>query len=170
MANYLTLALDGVKTLVAAITASTGVADADKIIATDANGLIDPSFLPPNLGGCTEVAVAQTALTAGDFVELFDDGGTLTARLADDSLAQPASGFVLDTVTLGSNVTVYLDGENTALTGLTAGETYWLDAAGAIALAPSITDNFVVQRMGEALNATTLCFNGSNDFCAIDIA
>ena len=40
--------------LVAAITASSGSGDADKIVATDVNGLIDSSLIPPSGTGISE--------------------------------------------------------------------------------------------------------------------
>ena len=46
MNKFLTL-VNGIRTLVAAISASTGAADADKIVATSSTGQIDKSLLPP---------------------------------------------------------------------------------------------------------------------------
>lgn len=146
---------NGKKTLESAINSSAGAGDANKIIMTDAGGLIDPTFLPST--GDISVEASEN-LSAGDFVNLFDDSGTVRMRLADNSNGRPADGYVLNAVTaLASGVIKPLHvGVNNQLAGLTAGSRYFLDTAGGVTTtAPSSTGD-TVQCLGIALSATEL--------------
>lgn len=167
MSRYLSL-VQGVKVLLSAISAFTG--NANEIIATDGSGFIDSSLLPPGVGGCTFTNVtADGNLTAGMVIDIYDNSGTLTARPADNANGEAADGFVTAAFTSGdTNVTVFTAGE-LPLAGLTAGEDYWLSASGAIVLGPPAEpEDGIVQFIGVANTATTLCFNPGAP-CAIDL-
>ena len=56
MAKYVSFAANKSQ-LVSAIAASTGVSDADKIVATNASGVIDPTLIP-STGISAELAIA----------------------------------------------------------------------------------------------------------------
>jgi hypothetical protein len=156
--NFLTLIGNKISE-VAGLVASAGAADAGKIPALDANGRIDQSMMPVGIGADTKLIVTSEALTAGDFVNIYDVSGTATCRKASAADAtKPAHGFVLDNVSSAANATVYFEGPNTALTGLTAGTTYVLSATtpgGVVALAsaPGAAGN-VLQTLGVATAAT----------------
>ena len=98
-------------------------------------------------------------LTAGDYVNTFNDAGTLKARLATATTAtKPASGYVNDTVTAGNTVTVFRDGINPNVSGLTVGDLQFLSdttPGGVTAIKPSAGSSFI-QQLGEALSATTM--------------
>lgn len=146
---------------VAALQASAGAGDAGKIPALDASGRIDNSMMPVGIGADTKDIVTSEALSAGDFVNIYDNAGTPTARKADaSSPAKRAHGFVLAAVGSGANATVYFEGQNTQVSGLTAGEVYLDDASpgDATDTAPS-TAGHIVQRLGVALDATTIDFD-----------
>lgn len=141
---------------------SAGAADAGKIIATDATGKLDPSFLPAGIGANTLSAPASEALTAGAFVNLFDNNGALGARLADNSNGRPAHGYVNSAVASGAAATVNrLNTVNANRSGLTAGKEYWLGAAGGVtatALDPTAVGSVgkVDQYLGLAKSDTEL--------------
>ncbi len=148
----------------AAVQSSGGAGDAGKIVALDAGGRIDNSMMPVGIGAETKTLTASEALNAGDYVNIFDDTGVTKCRKADATVAgKEANGFVLAAVLLGNPATVYLDGINNQLMGLTGGTVYYLSttAGQPTDTAPSGAGN-VVQRLGRALSATELSFEPSS--------
>lgn len=147
---------------IAAIVTSAGATDAGKIIATDASGKLDASFLPAGIGANQVVAPASEALSAGNFVNLHDDSGTLKARKADNSNNRPAHGYVEAAVTISSDATVKrLNTVNASLSGLTPGAEQWLGTAGGLIATPlDATDGAnagkACQYLGIAKSATEL--------------
>lgn len=136
---------------------STGVAEAGDVVALDSTGKLDPSLFPVGFGDDLAVFPAAEALSAGDYVNIFDDGGTPSVRLADNSNGRDAHGFVLDAVTIGNNASVYFEGANDALTGLTVGARYYLDTAGSVtATAPLAPAATISQFVGIAISATAI--------------
>ena len=159
--KYLTILSNGLRGLVEALVVSAGAGDAGKIVATGADGRLDESVMPVGVGADLTVCPAFENLVAGDFVHLFDDAGTLKARLADASFANAgkrAWGFVVDNVTAPANATVYHEGLNNELSGLTIGETYALSAVtpGKVVALSSIstTSGHIRQVLGVAVSAT----------------
>lgn len=161
MANYLNT-LNGHLAQETPIVSSTGVSDASKIVQTDSGGHLDVSVLPAGI--LTQVAVlpASEALAAGDFVNVFDDTGTAKVRLATAATSgKSAHGFVLAAVESAANATVYFEGQNTQVTGATAGEV-WLSATtpgSFTSTAPTGTGK-VQQLIGTAISATAIDFEG----------
>jgi hypothetical protein len=149
---------------------SSGAGDAGKIIALDGAGKLDSSLFPSGFGSSTLTIEASEALSAGDFVNVWDDAGTAKMRKADaTTTGKAADGFVLSSVTSGANGTFYALGEsNDALTGLTVGAIYYLDttAGTATTTRPSSTGN-IIQRLGRAVNATTI---DTGDYTTIEVA
>ena len=145
-----------------AIIASVGAGDAGKIPALDSSGKLDMSFMPAGIGTDTQIIEASEALSAGNFVNIWSDSGSVKVRLADNSNGRAADGFVLDAVSSSANATVYpLDGTNSELTGLTPGAEYWLGTAGGVTNTPlDETDvanaNKISQYLGKAKSATEL--------------
>jgi len=106
-----------------------------------------------------QTAIAAVVLTAGDFVNIYNDGGTLKARLADCSLNRPADGYVLAGYGIGATATVYLEGHNTSLAGLTIGDMLYLSTIGdATATAPTAS-GYIVQPIGQAFTATKAVYH-----------
>lgn len=151
----------GVLTEEEAIQVSSGAGDAGKIPALDSAGRLDNTVMPVGIGADTASIVASENLAAGDMVDIYDDAGTATARKADAaSSGKYATGFVLQATTSPANATIYFEGQNNQLTGLTAGARMYLSATtpGEItATAPTGTGQ-VVQYVGRAINATTIAF------------
>ncbi len=159
MANKYIALITGKLKEVEALVTSAGAGDAGKIPALDAAGLLDASLMPVGVGATVIVADAFEALTAGNFVNLFNDGGALKVRKADATTnAKPAHGFVLENVSESASATVYMLGQiNTAVSGLTIGSDYFLSTTpgGVTTTAPSSTGN-IVQFIGRATQATAL--------------
>ncbi len=65
--KYISLVAGKLKEIFGQVTSS-GVGDADKIVALDATGKIDISLLPPGVGAEVVVAISSENLGAGDFV------------------------------------------------------------------------------------------------------
>ncbi|RJO73000.1 hypothetical protein D5S18_22125 [Nocardia panacis] len=146
----------------AAAQASAGAADAGKIPALDGSGRLDSSMMPAGIGADTAIITASEALAAGDFVNVWNNSGGAKVRKADATTqGKDAHGFVLASVASGANATVYFEGPNTAVTGATPGPVFLAAAAGtATSIAPSGSGN-VVQRIGVAVSATAINFEGS---------
>ncbi|AND75563.1 hypothetical protein [Nostoc phage N1] len=159
--------LNGIQTLFTAIAASSGAGDASKIIMTDASGKIDSTLMPSGLGAATKSVVASEALVAGDFVNIYNNAGTLNVRKADNSNGRPANGFVLSAFASSASATVYLQGENTGRTGLTPGTVYFLGTAGGAATSAPTASGTIIQQLGYSTGATSINFE-YND--AISIA
>lgn len=147
----------GVPTEEASLQSSAGAGDAGKIVALDSTGKIDSTMMPTGIGADTASIVTSENLAAGDFVNIYDDGGTPTARKADATTAgKEAHGFVLAGVTAPAAATVYFEGSNDQVSGATAGKVYLATTAGGfVGTAPSASGN-VVQQVGVATSATSI--------------
>lgn len=156
MAGQFVTKENGREILRTAINSSAGAGDADKIVRLDATGRLDSSLLPVGIGADTQNIEAGEALDAGDFVNIFDDGGTIKVRKADNSNDRRADGFVLSAVTLGANAEVYFEGTNTALSGLSGGSRYYLGTAGDITATPPSTSGTICQFLGKPSSATEM--------------
>lgn len=174
--------------MVAAILTSAGAADAEKIVATNAagvlddtllnaatsggdktlktlpDGTLDPSVMPTGIGADVKNMPASEALAAGDVVNIWSDAGVVKARKADATAeGKEAHGFVKAAFAANAEAAVYFEGRITGLTGLTPGARQYLSAAtpGAITgAAPNAAGN-VVQWVGDAVSATELDFEKS---------
>lgn len=162
--KYLKIA-SGVVGEQAAAQSSAGAGNAGDIVALDAAGLLDITMMPAGVGANTKTLAASEALSAGDFVNVWDDSSTPKMRKADGSAAgKEANGFVLAAVESAAEGTCYLTGVNNQLTGLTGGTVYYLSEAtpgAATGTAPSTATN-IVQRLGKAVSATELSFEPSD--------
>ena len=156
---------DGRVAEVAAIDTTTGASDAGKIVATGSDGKIASTLMPTGIGADSLAVTASENLTAGDFVNLWLDTGTVKARKADATTeGKEADGFIKESALSGATATVYFEGTNTNLTGLTAGARYYLSAttAGlATATAPTGTGK-VVQYLGRASSTTSIAFEATD--------
>ena len=147
------------------LTTSSGASDAGKIPALDSTGKIDQSMMPVGIGADTATIQASEDLAAGDFVNIWDDSGTTKVRKADASVSGKfVDGFVLSAVTSGNNATVYFEGTNTQLTGLTGGSIYYLSdtTPGQVTGTPPSGAGKVVQKVGKAFSATEISFEKSD--------
>lgn len=160
MSRFLNL-VNGVKTWVTALAVSTGAPDANKVIMTSSTGRLDSSLMPVGIGAETQVMVASESLIAGDFVNIFNNGGVPNARKADNSNGRSANGFVLEAVANAANATVYLTGLNNARTGMIPGTAYFLGTSGGISTTPPASTSIgaIIQQLGVSANDTTIQFD-----------
>lgn len=147
----------------AVATQTGGSGNENKIPSLDAAGLLDPTMLPTGVGPDTASIVASENLSAGDFVNIWDDGGTAKVRKAiADGTDKTADGFVLASVTSPASALVYFEGRNTARSGLSIGTVLYLSdsTAGSVTVtAPSGTGQ-EIQRLGKAYSATAMTTEG----------
>lgn len=151
--------IGGVITEVFGVQTSAGAANAGDIVALDDTGRLDNSMMPVGIGSDTAVIDASEGLAAGDWINVWNDGGAAKVRKADATAAgKEVNGFVLAAVTSGNPATVYFEGTNTQVTGQTPGPVWLQTTAGAGgATAPSASGN-LVQQVGVALSATSVNF------------
>lgn len=149
----------GTLTEKAAIQSSAGAGDAGKIVAADASGRIDMSLMPTGVGQDIKLIAASEALSAGDFVNIWNSAGA-KVRKADASVSgKEAHGFVLAAVASGANATVFFEGANTQVTGQTPGPVFLSAATPGAATATAPTGSGqVVQRIGFAVGTTEVNF------------
>ena len=161
--KYIALIGGKLKEVVATVI-STGVTEANKIVALDSSGKLDVSVLPTGVAAEVIVCATSENLTAGQFVNLYDNGGTITARKADATTnTKPAHGFVLASTTSPANATVYFESQqNSALTSLTVGVDYYLSTTpGGVTTTPPSSSGNIVQFLGRATSSTNLPFTPS---------
>lgn len=152
----------GTLTEVEALVTSAGAADAGKIPALDSAGRLSNTLMPTGIGADTATIQASEALAAGAPVNIWNSAGSFRVRNADASTAgKEAHGFVLTAVSSGASATVYFEGNNTQVTGMTPGPVFLSTTPGQYtATAPSAAGN-VVQRCGIATSATSINFEAS---------
>ena len=170
----LSLNTDGSLQEVQPITSSAGASDASKAIQTDSNGKIDVSLMPTGIGADTQSITCSEALAAGDFVNIYNNGGTRNCRkaIATDN-TKPANGFVLSAFSSSSSALVYMRGLNTAVAvgsfvAADVGKKAMLSAStggGITTTAPSSTGN-IAQVLGtiEAVGANVTVNFSENNF------
>ena len=148
--------------IVNSTTTSAGAGSAAKLVALDGSGRIDTTMMPVGIGADTVAITASENLAAGDFVNIHDATGAKVRKADATTAGKEAHGFVLASVTSGQSATVYFEGTNTAVSGQTAGPVFLGTTPGlAVATAPSGSGN-IVQRIGFATGATSINFQ-SND-------
>lgn len=139
-------------------TATGGIANANKIVSLDNNGLLSQSMFPAGVGDDITVVVASENLAAGDFVNLWVNAGALNARKADASTTgKYAHGFVLQGFTAGSSAQVFRRGQNTAITGVAPGDIFLSDVTpGRTTSTPVTGTGKTSQRLGTAVSSTLI--------------
>jgi len=140
-------------------TQSGGSGNENQIPALDSTGRLAVSMMP--VGVAPEVVSLPTSdnLTAGDFVNIYNNAGVATARKADATTSgKECFGYVLAATTAPATALVYTEGTNTQVTGATPGLVFLSTTAGGFtSTAPSSAGNSV-QRIGVATSATTINF------------
>jgi hypothetical protein len=139
---------------------SAGAGNAGDIPALDGTGRLDSSMMPTGIGADTAAIVASEALSAGDLVNVWSNAGTAAVRKADASTTgKEAHGFVQAAFASAATATVYFEGTDTQLSGLTPGVNY-LSATtpGRSSATPPSTVGQTVQVVGFATSATALNF------------
>ena len=88
-------------TIVNGKTSSAGAGDTGKLVALDSSGRIDLTMMPVGITADVAALTTSEALSAGDFVNIWNSTGA-KARKADATVAgKEAHGFVLGAITSG---------------------------------------------------------------------
>jgi len=138
---------------------STGAPNDGDLVALDSSGKLDVSVLPVGVGPDVKLVVTSETLAAGDYVSFWDNLGTENVRLADNSNGRAAHGFVKAAFSAAATATVYFEGPNDDLSGLTPGERQYLGTSGAVLstpLDPDVATGSIHQLLGIACDATTV--------------
>jgi hypothetical protein len=146
-----------------AVNTAAGAGDANKIARLDSTGKWDPSMMPVGVVPEVLTVTASEAISAGDWVNLWNSTG-LKARKADATVAgKEAHGFALAAISNGATGSIYLEGLNTQVTGKTAGDRQFLSttAGASTTTAPSGAGN-QAQVLGVAVSATSISFKPSD--------
>lgn len=131
---------------------------ANQIPSLDTNGRWLDSMMPVGIAPEIKTAPAYEALGAGDFINMFDDSGTLKMRKADCSNGRRAHGFVLSAFDSGATATMYFEGNNTGVSGRTKAAIQYLSTAGDVTETAPSTAGYMVQELGTAVSATEMNF------------
>jgi hypothetical protein len=145
-------------TIVNSTLTSAGVGDSGKVVALDAAGRISTTMMPVGVAADTAIITTSETLTAGDWVNIHESTGPKVRKADAATQGKIAMGFVLASFGAATAATVYFEGSNTAVTGQTAGAVFLSTTAGqGTATAPTGSGN-VVQRIGFATSATSVNF------------
>ncbi len=140
-----------------------GAGNAGKIPELDGNGRLKQLMMPNGIGPDTSAITASEALAAGDFGNIWNDGGTAKVRKADGGTpGKEAHCFVLEAVAQDAPAMVYFEGSNDQLAGLTPGPVFLsaVNPGQAVSAAPNAAGQ-IVQRLGIATSATEVNFERS---------
>lgn len=137
---------------------SAGAGDAGKLAMLDSNGRLDSTMMPVGIGADTASVQASEALAAGDFVNIHNSSGA-RVRKADAAAGKPVHGFVLAAVSNGAMATVYFEGTNNQVTGMTPGGVFLSATTPGQATGAAPTGSGqLVQNVGVAISATAINF------------
>jgi len=147
-------------TEIAGTQTSAGAGNAGDIVSLDAAGLLDLSLFPAGIGPDIQIITASEALSAGDFVNVWDDSGAFKVRKADaTSAGKRAHGFVLAAVSSAAPATVYFEGKNTQVTSVTPATIYLSTTTpGGFQTTPPTGSGNISQPIGVGTSATTINF------------
>ncbi len=145
-------------------TTSAGAGDSGKLPALNAAGVLDTSFMPTGIGADTAAIATSESLAAGDLVNIWNSTGAKVRKADATSVGKEAHGYVLASFIHPTTATVYFEGNNSSVSGLTPGKQFLATTAGTASItAPSGSGN-VVQSVGFATSATNLNFQSGNNF------
>ena len=158
MADKYIKLVSGVPTEAEATTSSAGAGDSGKIVALGSTGRLDETMMPVGIGADIKEIIASENLSAGDFLNVYDNSGTPNVRKADASTTgKHAHCFTLGSVTSGNVATCYFENRNTQVTGATVGDVYLSDTTpGGFTSTPPAGAGKIVQKLGVAVGATEI--------------
>ena len=114
------------------------------------------------LGGSMNTATttvsipASEVLVAGDLVNIWDSSGAKVRRATAAVQGKEAHGFIVSNYNPTDTVTVYLEGTNLHVSGLTPGVQFLSETQGLCSVVAPASK--IIQRVGLAIDATTLFF------------
>lgn len=150
--------IGGLLTEALGIQTSAGAANAGDIPALDESGRIDASMMPVGIGADTSAVTSSEALSAGDFVNIWDSAGAKVRKADATTSGKEAHGFVLSAVASGGVATVYFEGTNTQVTAQVPGPVFLSTTPGKGGNTPAAAPGNLVQSLGVATSATSMNF------------
>ena len=111
--------------------------------------------MPVGISPDVKAMVASEGLNAGSYINIYSNAGVQNARLADASNDRPAHGFVKNAFLTGETASIYFEGANDDLAGLTVGARYYLGTAGLATITPR-TAAGLHQFLGIAISTTEI--------------
>lgn len=145
-------------TIVNGKNASAGPGDAGKVVLLASDGKIDSTMINASGTANSKVMTTSEAVAAGDWVNIHESTGS-KVRKADAATGKEAMGYVLVGVGSGATVTVFFEGDNTGVTGMTGGAVYLSATTPGRGQATSPTGAGVIsQVVGFANGPTTVNF------------
>lgn len=162
MADKYIALINGVDQEVEATVVGGTAGQAGDLVALDSTGKLDQTVLPVGIGADVAVADAFENLAAGAFVYFRSDG--TVANASANSGGNASIGFVLQAVTASQPATVYFEGQNNVLSGLTIGSRYYLSdsVAGGATLTPVEGTGKLHQFLGRAISTTAISFEADD--------
>lgn len=150
--------VSGKITEIVATVVSAGAPNDGDLVALDSTGKLDLSVLPTGVGPDIKMIEASENIGPGKYVNIWDDGGNTKVRLADNSNSREAHGYLKDAVTTGNMASVYFEGANPGLSGLTGGVRQYLATAGGVTTTPPTVASGaqISQLVGIAISATEI--------------
>lgn len=150
--------VNGILSQIVPISTSAGAGDSSKMVQTGAGGKLHLSLMPAEITAQAKIYPASEALAAGDLVNVWLDTATWKVRLASASTSRKADGYVTAGALQDADATIYTEGFNSQVSGLTPG-LVWLGEDGAVTqTAPVTGSGGYAQIVGTALSATELEF------------
>ena len=147
------------------VNTSAGAGDAGKTVILDSNGKISLTMMPTGIGPDTASITASEALATGDLVNIYNNASTANARKADATTSgKGARGYVIAAVANAGTATVYFEGNNNQVTTLTPGDQYLSTTPGKCVAAAPSGSGNVVQLVGCASTAANLNFQWGQEF------
>lgn len=138
---------------------SAGAADAGQIVALNAAGQVDSTMMPTGILAEVGTALASEALTAGNFVQVYNNAGVANVRRADASTTgKQSNSFVLASFASGATATFYVAGINNAVTGQVPGPVFLSTTPGGVQTTAPTVAGQIAQQVGEAISATAISF------------
>ncbi len=140
-----------------------GATDANKVAAYDANGQLPLASMPTGIGADVATITTSEALGAGALVNIYNASGAKVRKADASTGGKEAHGFVLAAVASGAVATVYFEGTNGQVTGLTPGPVFLSDTTpGGLTSTPPVGSGKTVQPVGIATSATSMNFEAGN--------
>lgn len=116
------------KSIVNGKSGSTGAGDVDTVVTRDSAGRIALSDMPTGIGADVVNLEATESIAAGNYVNTYAVGGVCKIRNADAASGKEAVGFIKVAVNATQFADVYYEGNNDQVTGMTPGSRVFLSA------------------------------------------
>lgn len=136
-----------------------GIGNAGGIPALDQNGRLTPAMMPAGFGADADTITAFEALTAGDFVSIYDSGAGVpkVRKAVATGIGFEAKGYVVANVAANGQATIMFDDNNTAVTSAPIGDVFLSkDVPGGFTTTPPTGLGVISQCLGVAVAANVI--------------